>query len=395
MLLCFGRIAKGQDSVMVRLPDTGQSKSYSVIFGEDADYSMNVPSYSDNGDGTIKDNVTKLVWQKADGGEMTWEMAKNYCSQLTIAGYSWRLPDSHELFGILNQGLMPAIDKKIFTYTDAEYWWTGQADLIDNSKVWVTNSGGGIGSHPKNETISAGGSRRFHTRCVKDVYWQQKYTDNGNGTITDSKTGLTWQKETDSNTKTWFEALNYAENLDFASYKDWRLPNIKELQSISEVNFTNPSVNPTYFPATSPSIYWSSTTLFAQDTLKAWNIDFGFGIASYSLKTEMHFVRCVRGGGIATDINPLTKNGFQIKIYPNPVISSNVTLEVPLVETMPDNFKIEVYDLAGHIVSSVLKSNFIEKECYFVLEIENLHPGIYLVQCLLKNLSYYTKLMVL
>jgi hypothetical protein len=389
------KTVKGQDSIMVKLPDTGQSKSYSAIFGEDADYSINVPSYTDKGDGTIKDNVTKLIWQKADGGEMTWEMSQDYCSKLDLAGYSWRLPRSHELFGILNQGLLPAIDKNIFTYTDAEYWWTGQTDISDNSKVWVTNSGGGIGPHPKIETISAGGTRRFHTRCVKDESWQQKYIDNNNGTITDSKTGLCWQKEPGATTKTWFEALSYAENLDFAGYKDWRLPNIKELQSISETNFSNPSVDPIFFPSTNPGIYWSSTSMVSKDTTQAWNVDFSFGIASYAIKTGSHFVRCVRGVGSTTNIDHIAAKDFQVKMFPNPVNNGPVFLDVSLGENIPDNFTVEVYDLTRHKVSSSLKNFSVDKECTFGLQFENLLPGIYLVGFLAKNLTCYSKLIVL
>ena len=50
------------------LPDTGLAAGFTTTFGEDCDYTINPPSFTDNKDGTVTDNVTGLVWQKADGG---------------------------------------------------------------------------------------------------------------------------------------------------------------------------------------------------------------------------------------------------------------------------------------------------------------------------------------
>lgn len=75
------------------LPDTGQGIRHAQTFGEDPDYSGSGPSYSDNGDGTVTDQVTGLMWQKADGGEMTWEQAREYAGKLRLGGHQdWRLP---------------------------------------------------------------------------------------------------------------------------------------------------------------------------------------------------------------------------------------------------------------------------------------------------------------
>ncbi len=77
-------------------------------------------------------------------------------------------------------------------------------------------------------------------------YGENNFEDNGDGTISDLATGLMWQLEDDGRTKDWEEALSYSENLNLAGYSDWRLPNIKELQSI--VDYTK-SVNTTDSPA--------------------------------------------------------------------------------------------------------------------------------------------------
>jgi hypothetical protein len=109
-----------------RLPDTGQLGNYTATFGEDSDYSINTPSFTVNGDGTVTDNVTGLMWQQSDGGEITFEAALLYCDTLTLGGHAdWRLPTSHELFGIINHDrLNPALDTTCFTKSLAEYWWS-------------------------------------------------------------------------------------------------------------------------------------------------------------------------------------------------------------------------------------------------------------------------------
>ena len=71
---------------MRKLPDTGQTGHFGSAFGEDSDYTINAPSYTNNGDGTITDRVTGLQWQQTDGGEMTWDNARNACDALVLAG---------------------------------------------------------------------------------------------------------------------------------------------------------------------------------------------------------------------------------------------------------------------------------------------------------------------
>ena len=73
------------------------------------------------------------------------------------------MPTAHELYSITKQGAInPAIDTNYFAVTAAEYWWSRDTQVGNSSNIWVANDGGGIGNHPKSETISAGGSKRFH-----------------------------------------------------------------------------------------------------------------------------------------------------------------------------------------------------------------------------------------
>lgn len=288
-------------STMLLLPGTGQTSRFGTTFGQDADYALNPPAFSANGDSTVTDLVTGLTWQQADSGEMIQENASRYCETLRLGGFSdWRLPFAHESFSILNHSTVnPALDTNSFTKSTAEYWWSADRRADDATRIWVTNAGGGIGPHPKSETISAGGTKRVATRCVRGSVavdaLRRSLTDNGDGTVTDNHTGLMWQNADSGTSLTWDEALRYAEGLTLAGRDDWRLPNVKELQSINDESLTNPSLDRTYFSGTLPAENWSSTTQVNQPS-QAWTVDFTLGIVSYRAKTETLRARAVRGG---------------------------------------------------------------------------------------------------
>lgn len=321
-------VSQSVSKTMLRLPDTGQTSGYTTTFGEDNDYTINAPFFVVNGNGTVSDTLTGLMWQQADGGEMTIENATTYCSTLSLGGYSnWRLPSAHEAFSILNhQNNNPALNTTVFTTSTAEYWWSSDKQANDNAKIWCTNAGGGIGNHPKTETISAGGVKRFHTRAVRTISTPtivpNHFTDNGNGTTKDNLTNLIWQKIIYSDSLTWENALTYADTLTINGNADWRLPNIKELQSINDETIINPSINTSYFSTSNINKYWSSTTLPNQTT-RAWYLDTHFGITTYDTKTVKHSVICVRGNlNAATGIIEKLSDVNSELIYPNPFIST-------------------------------------------------------------------------
>ncbi|MBT7059158.1 MAG: DUF1566 domain-containing protein [Lentisphaerae bacterium] len=288
---------------MSALPDTGQTGDYTATFGEDSDYTDTPPSFTDNGDGTVTDNVTGLMWQQADGGEMTWEDAVAYAEALVLGGQSdWRLPFSHELFSILDHGsINPALNTDVFTASNAQYWWCGNTRVADASRVWAANAGGGIGPHPKDETLSAGGTKRFHVLCVRDprqtgiTELTHSLTGNDDGTVTDDRTGLVWQQAEAPSAMTWEQALAYAEGLTLGSSDDWRLPNIRELRSISDDRLADPALDRTAFPDAANAHYWSSTTPI-NDASQAWLLESRYGLVAYDNKTVTCSVRCVRSG---------------------------------------------------------------------------------------------------
>jgi len=214
----------------------------------------------------VTDNVTGLMWQQGDSGELTCESALVYCDTLGLAHHTdWRMPTSHELFSILNHDrLNPALDTTCFTKTTAEYWWSSDRRVEDTTRIWVVNAGGGIGPHPRNETISAGGSKRFHVRAVRDVTTPAMVTvhfqDNGDSTVTDLSTGLMWQKVQTCGCHDMGTGACVLRVCGDRGYADWRLPTIKELQSLNDEHLASPSVDRSFFPGFSSGKSWSSTS---------------------------------------------------------------------------------------------------------------------------------------
>jgi hypothetical protein len=92
---------------------------------------------------------------------------------------------------------------------------------------------------------------------------------------------------------TWEDALTYSSNLTLGGFSDWRLPNIKELQSLNDVLLFRPSFNKANFPGIITGNYWSSTTI-VNIASKAWDINTEYGIVSYNDKVLKENVICVR-----------------------------------------------------------------------------------------------------
>ncbi len=136
-----------------------------------------------------------------------------------------------------------------------------------------------------------------------------RFTINKNGTVSDTKTGLMWktcsegQSGTDCSggsaaTYTWQLALQQAQTVNngsgFAGYSDWRVPNVKELVSITEKQCYDPAINLTVFPNTPSNRFWSSSP-YAYSSNYAWIVDFDYGSSDYDYKVNSGNVRLVRG----------------------------------------------------------------------------------------------------
>jgi len=240
--------------------DTGQTVAYGNYAGQDAHHSINPPSYKDNGDGTISDLVTGLMWTKDPGEKMTYAQAIENASDCRVGGYDdWRLPTIKELYSLINfngedpgprsgaaRDLKPFIDHSVFEF---QYGDTSKGERIIDSQfatstIYVSTTMGGaktmfgvnfadgrIKGYP---VKSPRGEKTFHVLYVRgsSEYGKNMFRDNGDGTITDEATGLTWMKADSGKGMDWPSALEYAQGMDFAGHSDWRLPTAKELQSI-------------------------------------------------------------------------------------------------------------------------------------------------------------------
>jgi len=310
-----------------RLPATGIAKCYDPDKGEipcddpqwpgqDGYYrkSCGGPGrFVDNGDGTVTDSCTGLMWQKHtefphavydpdEYGHVHWDMALKYCDELELAGYTdWRLPNALEFVTLISQwGTGPAalsIDE-IFRdrhvpvnwsgYGAWDYWISSYWECYRN-EVGVGNMYGGCcqdvrgGPHLGLHFVLCvrGGTSGPCESCLPDTgittcydppeptglivpapcdiarYPGQdgaylsgrprrgRFYDRGDGTVVDAATGLMWFKEppmpptrydpNEEGAVIWQQALKYCEELEFAGYSDWRLPNLFELFSIMTV----------------------------------------------------------------------------------------------------------------------------------------------------------------
>ncbi len=137
-----------------------------------------------------------------------------------------------------------------------------------------------------------------------------QFTIKNNGTVTDKKNRLMWKQCPEglsgtgcttgtAGTYTWQGALNQAQAVNasgFAGHADWRVPNIKELRSITEKQCYEPAINLTVFPNTSESaVFWSSSPS-AYSGGYAWDVYFYYGFDDVNFKDDGYQVRLVRSG---------------------------------------------------------------------------------------------------
>ena len=116
----------------------------------------------------------------------------------------------------------------------------------------------------------------------------------GNGTVYDTKTKLTWQQTVPSTAYTWANAKTYCAGVGASlGGTGWRLPTLKELQTIVDYSQSNPSIDSTAFPSTPAAWFWSSSPLAGSSSF-AWLVYFGNGSAYYDGVSATDSVRCVR-----------------------------------------------------------------------------------------------------
>ncbi len=313
--------------------DTGQTKCYdnrNVIappkpgqpfYGQDAQFPAHPASDTLSADGlTVRDNVTGLTWQRSpatdgDGAltprdKLTLSQARALPAKLNAAKFGgfddWRLPSIKELYSLFDargtdpSGPMDADTARLTPFIDTRFFKFAYGDprtgerVIDSQYASSTkyvghsvrNYGKLFGVNFADGRIKGydllmpgrGSEKTFFVICVRGnpAYGRNDFHDNGDGTITDRATGLMWSRTDSGQGMNWQGALAWVQKKNaerFLGHNDWRLPNVKELQSI--VDYTR-SPDATYSPAIDPIFtcttitngarqadypyYWSGTT---------------------------------------------------------------------------------------------------------------------------------------
>ena len=294
--VCTGQTKCYNNSGEITCPTSASADFY----GQDAQYRSKCKAQSFttktiSNQKVVVDNNTGLEWQQTlSTSTYTWANAKTYCSNLTYAGYSdWRLPTRQELLTIVDLNrLTPAINTTYFPNTTSKHFWSSSSYAGKSDNAWnVSFSSGQVGNGGKS-------SNTLYVRCVRGNELPKPAfstsTINGDIIVTDSKTNLIWQKSYVSGKK-WQEALSYCENLTYAGYKDWRLPNKNELESLVNSTKYNPISD---FPNMPSNSFWSSSTYIGKTSgsiYNAWYADFYIGNVSLNGKdSTSRYVRCVR-----------------------------------------------------------------------------------------------------
>jgi hypothetical protein len=236
----------------------------SAFAGQDAQYRGNAPRYQDNGDGTVTDLITGLMWQQDPGAKQTFTQAQAGATALRLGGHSdWRLPAIKELYSLIQFNgtdpsncmdstapctAKPFLDTDYFDFAygdttageriiDAQYWsatpYVGTTMNGNATQFGVNFADGRIKGYPRDLSARGGVNSQFvrYVRGNPD-YGTNQLEDKGNGTILDRATGLTWAQGDSGQGMDWQHALAWCEATSLAGQNDWRLPNAKELQSI-------------------------------------------------------------------------------------------------------------------------------------------------------------------
>ena len=260
----------------------------------------NQPSYTDNGDGTISDDITGLMWQQFMGTKINYLDAITKADTLTLGGHSdWRIPTLKEIYSLILFTGESLGEEAIYMYIDTNYFnqpigdvtigereidaqtWTsteyvGETMMGVETIFGVNFVDGRIKGYPKFNPPQFSQLNQMYFRMVRGNidYGTNDFVGNNDGTISDLNTGLMWQQADDGNFYDWENALNFAENLELGGHDDWRLPNPKELHSIVDYsrspNITNsPAIDPIFYtteildPYGNPNQYpyfWTGTT---------------------------------------------------------------------------------------------------------------------------------------
>ncbi|MBF0566748.1 MAG: DUF1566 domain-containing protein, partial [Nitrospirae bacterium] len=314
------------------------------------------PRFTDNGDNTITDALTGLMWVKdptqgapSCGNTWTqWAAALDYINCIDHAPYlghsDWRMPNIVELQSLAGAGTAsPEAWLNTQGFTNVYGWYWSSTTLASNNQmVWDVYMYDGIVSTDSKlsnnyiwpvrgaQVSTSTNAATWRTGQTQSYHWgddgadgagvawpSPRFTDNGN-TVIDKLTGLMWTKNADmmgGTGTTWVIAYDFVQSMNIANtygYNDWRLPNKEELFSLVDFSNSNPAL-PAGHPFTHVQWgYWSSTTMSpTANTSIAWVGSIADGHSSYiSRQSLTPFAWPVRGGLVGNPVNlTISKSG--------------------------------------------------------------------------------------
>jgi len=326
---------------LAETPRTGQVSCYdqagNVIdhkgTGQDGDIQAGavwpIPRFDNNGDGTVTDRLTGLMWLKDGGclGTMSWQAAleagdkinsdgkSTDCTDLAVSYSDWTLPDIRQLESLFNgqePGLSDWLNNQGFTNILAEGYWSRTTGPNPYSAWSFRFDTGGTEQRGTVEYLSVLLVRKAEAEDAPQAPKEAgsppidgRFQDNGDGTVTDLFTGLMWVQDAGCIEEgQWQEALatvkRFNENpVSFnclgltADYSDWAMPNRHELRSLIDHQADLPAL-----PENAPFVkvepmYWSSTTA-ASHPSRAYDVHVGAGDLGTSSKLARRGVWPVR-----------------------------------------------------------------------------------------------------
>jgi hypothetical protein len=240
-------------------------------------------------DEVATDVVTGLEWQRHAVPEpLDWEAATRYCACLSLDGNNdWTLPSRAELVSIVDYTRQnPSLDPQAFPDTPPEWFWSASPTAEGEMRYWYVAFWDG-------NTHAANVDQLYRARCVRqNAGSPPRYDLTLAGTALDQSTRLTWQRAASVERVTWDVANAACAALDLQG-KGWRLPNMKELQTLVDESRASPTIDADAFPDTPAEGFWAATPLVGSSAA-FWFVSFDEGIAYNALRTHPYRYRCVR-----------------------------------------------------------------------------------------------------
>jgi hypothetical protein len=284
------------------------SAAGSMFHGQDGDVRVDVPVYVTTPK-LVTDLRTGLMWRRAPLPPQSQQQASDVCTGQDYQGYSgWRLPSRLELVSVLDYGALGArIDHDAFPDVKALPLWSGTTFAMapPGSEVWGVDLGCSLACMP---TMGGSGStgglypgNPLPALCVRGApLVTGDFGPAMNGAVTDASTGLTWTVEVSPAGTSWADALAYCRDMlsaeELGGFSDWRLPSIKELQTIVDDTAKSGSGLYPALHTVQEDYLWSSTP--DTDALSPIRIHVmltGGDATTLSIAEAYAHTRCVRG----------------------------------------------------------------------------------------------------